>query len=461
MQLDTPRIVGREGERLLRQLARLGLVLALAVAMVPSLAYTVFAVLHEAEDFDALLERRAVILTRHAYMSGPLWRFEVHRVTELMEPAPWELGASIYNVEIREGDRWQSIAVDGKQPTWPSIRREIVLTDGDAAIGRIVGQHDIGHVMELIMLVVASCFILAAGVLMLVQLRAVPFLRASLANIARHEQDLADERASLERLVEERTAELRESNARLEDLLGREREISQQQRRFVAVVSYEFRTPLTITDGAAQRLSRNAERLDVGDVNERVHGIRRAVARMSELIETSLSAARLDSGAITPARERVDLPALLGAVCERIRSIAPEFGIAMESAALDVAVEGDPRLLDQVFTNLITNAVKYSGASRAIEIALSAEGGEAIISVRDHGIGIPAEELPKLFGRFYRASTALGLPGTGIGLNLAHNLVGMHGGRIDVASQVGAGSTFTVRLPRIDAQAAPAAVQAA
>ncbi len=105
-------------------------------------------------------------------------------------------------------------------------------------------------------------------------------------------------------------------------------------------------------------------------------------------------------------------------------------------------------MLDQVFTNLLTNAVKYSGTSKRIDIACAVLPDAVTIAVRDFGIGVAEDELAKLFTRFYRASTARGLPGTGIGLNLARELVILHKGDLTVESRVGEGSTFTVSLPR-------------
>ncbi|MBM3524724.1 MAG: HAMP domain-containing histidine kinase, partial [Alphaproteobacteria bacterium] len=234
---------------------------------------------------------------------------------------------------------------------------------------------------------------------------------------------------------------------RVAESLEQERELNQRQRRFVSVVAHEFRTPLTIIDGAGQRLARNASVITAAQVHERVDKIRGAVARMNELIETSLQAARLDSGAVELKRGAVDVGILLRGISERIRGISPEFGFDIVTPATPVIVAGDDRLLDQVITNLLTNAVKYSGDSRRIELTLAIEGSRASLSVRDHGLGIPDDEQPKLFTRFYRASTARLLPGTGIGLSLVRDILTMHGGDISVDSAVGRGSTFVIRLP--------------
>ncbi len=258
-----------------------------------------------------------------------------------------------------------------------------------------------------------------------------------------------DEHGDIERFVaiEADVTQRKLQEKRLAEALEREREVVTQQKRFVSIAAHEFRTPLTIIDGAAQRLLRTAEQVRPEDLRERVQKIRAAVTRMSLLVDTTLNMARIDEGRIDLSPTSVDIPSLLAAVCRRQEGISPDFTFAIASSAASVVVQADPRLLDQIFTNLLSNAIKYSGSSRRIEMRV-AQGPERVeIAMRDFGIGVPADELSLLFTRFYRASTARGLPGTGIGLNLVKELVQLHGGEISVASHVGEGTTFTVILP--------------
>ena len=120
-----------------------------------------------------------------------------------------------------------------------------------------------------------------------------------------------------------------------------------------------------------------------------------------------------------------------------------------------------PRLLDQIFANLLSNAIKYSGTSRRIDVSVTGNALEAEVRVRDYGIGVPADEVGRLFTRFFRASTAKGLPGTGIGLNLVKELVSLHGGDVRVESAAGEGSCFIVTLPTRARPAAAASGNAA
>ncbi|MBL8699263.1 MAG: PAS-domain containing protein [Alphaproteobacteria bacterium] len=252
----------------------------------------------------------------------------------------------------------------------------------------------------------------------------------------------------------------KEQERRLSEALARERELVTQQRHFVAVTAHEFRTPLTIIDGAAQRLARYADHIVPGDLRERAARIRAAVQRMAELVDTTLNSARLDEGRIEIDVGPIDLVELVGAVARRLAGVASDFRISVSSAAAAVPIEGDARLLDQVFANLISNAIKYSGASRRIDVAVSGDDIEAEVRVRDYGIGIPAAEIDRLFTRYFRASTARGLPGTGIGLNLVKELVALHGGDVQVESRLGEGTTFIVSLPARPRPLAASAVAA-
>jgi signal transduction histidine kinase len=242
------------------------------------------------------------------------------------------------------------------------------------------------------------------------------------------------------------TAELH-ARADLERALVAEREMNAQQRRFVSMASHEFRTPLAVIDGATQRLMAKLPAADP-DAGRRLARIRGAVSRMTELIDRTLSSARLDEGRVEFLPKPVDLAAMLRDIADRQRQLSPQFTIALPAGDAPVTVDGDAKLLDQVFTNLLTNAVKYSGRSRRVEIALAVAPAAVRVEVHDFGLGVPTDELPQLFTRFFRARTSMGIPGTGIGLHVVREFVQMHGGRIEVASEIDKGSTFAVILPR-------------
>jgi signal transduction histidine kinase len=234
----------------------------------------------------------------------------------------------------------------------------------------------------------------------------------------------------------------------LEEKLEAERRLTTLQRNFVSMASHEFRTPLTIIDGHAQRLAKAASRLRDDEIAERAGKVRAAVLRMTHLIENLLQAARLPEGAglyFHPAA--IDLAAVLQDVCHMHREIAPKANIVEERAARSLPMTGDRNLLLQAFSNLLSNAVKYSPGDGRIAVGAAIDGDDVIVTVADHGIGIPADDIDRLFERYYRGRNVSGVVGTGVGLFLVKIVVDLHGGSIAVDSREGEGSRFTVRLP--------------
>jgi signal transduction histidine kinase len=138
---------------------------------------------------------------------------------------------------------------------------------------------------------------------------------------------------------------------------------------------------------------------------------------------------------------------LVGEICDRQRELSNHADIRFSVPDKPVQVYCDSMLIEQVVINLLSNAVKYSGDTPVVEIKIWTDGARAYCSVRDWGIGIPADEITKIFDRFYRARTATGIAGTGIGLNFAQKIMHLHGGEIQVESYEAAGSLFTFDLP--------------
>ncbi len=259
-------------------------------------------------------------------------------------------------------------------------------------------------------------------------------------------QELARANDTLEARVRERTALVWRQAEALERLLAHEREVNDNQRQFVTMASHEFRTPLTIIDGAAQRLLRHRDG-DAAFVAEKAELIRVSVARIIDLIEGILESGRHDAGIAQPVYDEVNLAELLRLCCERQAGISPGHRFATDLAALPPTITADRSSLELVFTNLLSNAVKYSRAAPDIRLTASVTGGMIAIAVQDRGVGIDAEDLPRMFQRYFRARTSTGIPGTGLGLHLVRQIVEMHDGRIQVDSAPGLGSTFTVHLP--------------
>jgi two-component system, OmpR family, sensor kinase len=234
----------------------------------------------------------------------------------------------------------------------------------------------------------------------------------------------------------------------LEEKLAQEQRLALLQRNFVSMASHEFRTPLSIIDGHAQRLIKLKERLAPAEIDERAGKVRGAVLRLTHLIDNLLDSSRLiDAGApLYFHPEEIDLAALLHEICQLHREIAPGSRIE-ERFAAPLSMAGDPKLLFQVFSNLLSNAIKYSASGSPVEISAGLEAGKVLVTVKDNGIGIPASDIGQLFERYYRGSNVSGIVGTGVGLYLVKMVLEVHGGEIAVESSEGKGSKFSVRLP--------------
>ena len=231
-----------------------------------------------------------------------------------------------------------------------------------------------------------------------------------------------------------------------EAALERERHISKLHRAFISVVSHQFRTPIAIIDASAQRMIRRGALMDHEEVSTRAEKIRNACLRLTRLMESTINAARLEDGEIGFTPRACDLAELLRGVCES-QAEQDQSRLELEIGALPRWVEADPTLLEQAVQNLVSNALKYSPSNSPVQIRAEKAGEEILIRVRDGGVGIPADEMGSLFQRFFRARTAEGVPGTGIGLSFVAQIMALHGGRVEVESAVAEGSTFTLRLP--------------
>ncbi len=244
--------------------------------------------------------------------------------------------------------------------------------------------------------------------------------------------------------------------AMLEEQLAQEQRLALLQRNFVSMASHEFRTPLTVIDGHARRLMKTKDTVAPAEIDERGGKIRAAVLRLIHLIDNLLNSGRLiDGGAelyFQPAA--LDLGALLREVCQLHREMVPVARITERFPDGKLPAVGDAKLLFQVFSNLLSNAVKYSPSGGAIEVEAASAVGEVVITVTDHGIGIPAGDIERLFERYHRGSNVSGIVGTGVGLYLVKMAVERHGGRVEVTSKEGSGSRFSIHLPAMHKVAA-------
>ncbi|HEV2268107.1 MAG TPA: PAS domain S-box protein [Steroidobacteraceae bacterium] len=228
------------------------------------------------------------------------------------------------------------------------------------------------------------------------------------------------------------------------------READRRKDEFLAVLAHELRNPLAPIRYAvamARKESRSeSERLQAQSI------IERQVAHMSRLLDDLLDVSRITRGALVLRRSSVDLASVVALAQEAVRPLVEAHGhnLTVKLPEKHVRLVADPARLAQVLANLLINAAKYTNAGGRIELDATREGGELVIVVRDNGIGISAQMMPRMFVLFAQGSTALERSdgGLGIGLSLVRGLVELHGGTVTAHSKgVGQGSAFTVRLP--------------
>jgi signal transduction histidine kinase len=223
----------------------------------------------------------------------------------------------------------------------------------------------------------------------------------------------------------------------------------------LTLATHDLRAPLTAilgrADVARSRLhSRLHSRvpLDVTWLDSQLDAIAAAARRMVAIIAELDDAAQVRMGQTLRLHiEELELPALVRRVAAEQTTAMGSAPVMVEAPEASLVVGGDGERLARVLHNLIGNAIKYSPEATPVQVRVYVEGTWAVVSIRDRGVGIPAAELPGIFTRFFRASTAQGVPGTGIGLAGSKAIVEQHGGAIAVASTLGAGTTVTVRLP--------------
>lgn len=264
------------------------------------------------------------------------------------------------------------------------------------------------------------------------------------AGISRMAQGHLDERVQIQGRDE--VAQLGEA---FNTMAERLENLDQARNEFVANASHELRTPLSAVKVLSQSLQHSGENLppiymeflqDIGD----------EIDRLDNIVEDLLTLVQLDVPETKVTREDVDLSDIVGRIISKLNPLAREKQVEMNVSKPDTCpYYGDGDKLYQVFFNLVHNAIKYTPPEGAVCVTVECTDTLAKISVRDTGIGMDPKEIPHIFDRFYRVDKARSRAtgGTGLGLSIAHKIVMLHGGRIEVESEIGEGSAFTVILP--------------
>lgn len=224
------------------------------------------------------------------------------------------------------------------------------------------------------------------------------------------------------------------------------------EENFITLVSHQLRSPLVAIQQYFEVILAGIMGPTEGQIKEMILKARDRLGGLLNLINDWLDLARINKGQIVDKFKPLDIQIALEKLVEFMRPLAEEFGVTLELNRLpgSVLVLGDEQTLEQVFTNLVSNAIKYNKPPGRVRISLTEDAEAVSVSFEDTGIGIAKEHIPFLFDQFYQVHRGeqKRMKGTGLGLSIAKKIVEAHNGTIGVSSEPGRGSTFTVRLPR-------------
>ena len=242
--------------------------------------------------------------------------------------------------------------------------------------------------------------------------------------------------------------EIERLSVALNHMIGRLDSAFRQSRRFVADASHELRTPMTVLRGELESLVENPQSIPLE--RQRLASALEEVIRLSNIVEGLFSISRMDAGEAAAKWARFDLARVVAGTADQMMLLAADKKIEVRcDAPSSVWVEGDKARLKQVVVNLLDNAIKYTAEGGWVSLGVGAAGEQACLEVTDNGIGIAAEDLPKVFDRFFRveSSRSRELGGAGLGLSIVISICQSHQGTVEVSSSPGRGSVFLVKLP--------------
>jgi heavy metal sensor kinase len=305
-----------------------------------------------------------------------------------------------------------------------------------------IDQALAGLVRTLIIAVPLALALAAAGGIFLARRALKP-----VDKIAQTAQEI--EETDLSRRINVNTKdELGRLAATLNEMIGRLEKAFQRQKQFTSDASHELRAPLAIIE-AESTLALQKERPS-SDYQRSLEIISQESKQMSSLVDQLLTLARADAGKEQWNFTEVNLSKLISNLSMDVEVLCQEKGLSFQLGQMqDLMVKGDEARLRELFMNLLDNAIRYTPTPGIVSVSLRREEQMAVVAIMDTGVGIPAEDMPFIFERFYRVdkSRSRAEGGTGLGLAICKHIAEAHGGKIEVESQLGQGSTFSVWLP--------------
>ncbi|GCL36594.1 hybrid sensor histidine kinase/response regulator [Sphaerospermopsis reniformis] len=284
---------------------------------------------------------------------------------------------------------------------------------------------------------------------LLARVRTHLHLQSLITSLERQNQELrqlTQRNEDLEQRVAERTAELQAA-------LEKEKELSQLKSRFITMASHEFRTPLAIISSSSGILQKFSDRLSAERKEQHFQTIQNTIKHITQILDDVLMINRAESEKIELHLEASDIIAFCRHLKEEIETTSNQhtinFYLDLGEEIMEnyLIIQFDEKILRQILTNLLTNAIKYSPSHNLVNFSLTKNNNQILFKISDRGIGIPEADQANLFEPFHRASNVGTIVGTGLGLAIVKKCVDLHQGKINVESRAGEGTTFTVSLP--------------
>jgi len=248
--------------------------------------------------------------------------------------------------------------------------------------------------------------------------------------------------------LQEQISERKKAEEETRKALDKERELNELKTKFVSIASHEFRTPLSTILSSASLISQYKDKNEHDKIDKHILRIKSSVNHLTAILNDFLSLGKLEEGRIEIEKEMVDITEFINEIREEVKPLMKSGQeIILNLTLAETIMPLDKRVVRNIMFNLLSNASKYSGENKSIYISCSQSENDLAIAIRDEGIGIPEIEIRHLFERFFRASNATNIQGTGLGLNIVKRYVDLLEGSIDFSSVEGKGSTFTVTLP--------------
>lgn len=279
------------------------------------------------------------------------------------------------------------------------------------------------------------------------------------AKVAQRTHELADAvnrllkiNVQLETEVQEKAAKeiaLRNSEEELKIALQKEKHLNEMKSRFLTMASHEFKTPLSAILSSASILSRYTTTEQQPNRERHIVKIKKMIRQLNDVLNDFLSAERMDGNEISVSPSAMNLKDLVVMVVEEMEPILKGGqSIVIDYLSKDEDLYQDSNILRIILRNLLSNSIKYSEKGQKIELEVQTKGGAYILKIKDEGIGIPVDEQPYIFTRFYRSSNASNIQGTGLGLAIVERYVHVLGGTISFKSKEQEGSTFIIKMPK-------------